>query len=83
MPAVQKWNKWRSLAHIERANAFWRMELVAGQGEKINLIALHVDWHLAHGLHCICVEKDAALLSHDRHLLHRKDDPGLVVGPHD
>ncbi|CAK8721019.1 hypothetical protein GMJAKD_10215 [Candidatus Electrothrix aarhusensis] len=72
----------RSLTYIKHSDPLWRMELMTGQGKKINLALPKIDRNLAHSLDRICVEQDTPLLGQSRHFLDRKQHPGLIVGPH-
>ena len=58
------------------------MELVAGEGEHVDVGALEVHVDLAHGLDAVGVEHDALLMREVGHLGHRIDVAGLVVRPH-
>ena len=70
--AVQEGDEGRALADVEDADALGGMELVAGDGEKVDAGVLQVDGDLAHGLDRVGVEEDAPLPGHGGHLLHRE-----------
>ena len=69
--------------HVEHADAFRRVQLVAGQRQHVDFGGLQVDRQLADGLHRVAVEHDAFFMRHLGHFLDRKQRPGFVVGPHD
>ena len=50
-----------ALADVQRADALGAVELVAGQGEHIDVLLLDVDVQMADGLHGVGVEQDALL----------------------
>jgi hypothetical protein len=76
----------RAAADEERADALGRVQLVAGEGEQVDVpeVALQVDGELAHRLGGVGVDDDrgVGLLGDPRQLRDREDDPGLVVGVH-
>ena len=59
MAAAQQRAEARAAAQIQHADAFRRVQLVAGQREHVDLGVLQVDGHLADGLHRVGVEQDA------------------------
>src|SRR6266852_9553189 len=56
MPAIKKLPQSRAATNIERANALWGIELVAGKSEQIDTKRVHIDGQLARGLHRVGVE---------------------------
>jgi hypothetical protein len=58
MAAVEKLAEARAALDEERANAFGRIELVAGDGKKIELKRFDVDGNFSGGLHRVGVEVD-------------------------
>ena len=72
-----------AMAHVQRADALGRVELVARQAQKVDVLGLHVDLHVADGLHRVGVEQHAVPLRHRRQLRDGLDGADLVVGVHD
>ena len=58
MATVEKLAEARAALDEERANAFGRIELVAGNGKKIELKSFNVDEDFSGGLHSVGVEVD-------------------------
>jgi hypothetical protein len=75
MATAQQRTKAGIAAHIEHADAFRRVQLVAGKREHVDLGVLEVDGHLADGLDGVGVEEDALLVRHFGHLLDGKQVP--------
>ena len=81
MAAVQKGHEGRVSANKKKTHALGRMQLVARAGEKVDGRIVQTHGHLAGGLDRIGMEENAALPGHHRHLFHRKEHAGFVVGP--
>ena len=67
---------------VEGADAFGAVNLVGGEGGKVNVHLLHVNIHVAHALGGIRVEQHPFLAGDFADLLQRVDGPDLVVGRH-
>src|SRR6267378_1614304 len=70
-------------ANIEGTDAFGSIDLVAGDGEQVDIVLLDVDWNFANRLHTIDSEDDAVFLGNLADFRHGIDDANLVVGIHD
>ena len=51
-------------------------------GEQVDVVRLHVDGQVPHGLHCVRVEEDAVLAANRAELPDGLDGADLVVGKH-
>lgn len=45
------------MQRLGRTDALGAVELVTADGHEVDLVLVHVDWHLAHRLRRICVEE--------------------------
>src|SRR6267378_2940541 len=70
-------------ANIEGTDTFGSIDLVAGDGEQVDIVLLDVDWDFANRLHTIDREDNAVFLGDLADFRHRIDDANLVVGIHD
>src|SRR6202011_5735145 len=61
-------------ADVESADTLRAIDLVAGEGEDVDVVLLDVDRDLADGLDCVGVEKDALLVAELADLGDRLDD---------
>jgi hypothetical protein len=73
----------RPAADVEGADALGAVELVAGDGEEVDVHGVDVDGDLADGLGGIGVEEDLALAAHAADLGEGLNDADLVVDGHD
>ena len=72
-----------ALARIEHADALRPVELVAGEGEHVDVLLLHVDVQMPRSLHGVGMEKDASLFANCADLGDGQHGADLVVGVHD
>ncbi len=72
-----------ALFGVEDANALGTVELVGGEGQKINVVFLHVDGDVAHSLDRVGVEENAGPAADGADLPDGLDGADLVVGVHD
>ena len=72
-----------ALPGIQHAHALGAVELVAGQGQHVDVLLLHVDVQVARRLHRVGVEQHALLVAHLANLRDGQDRADLVVGVHD
>ena len=70
-------------ADVQRADALGAVELMAGQGEHINVHLFHVDGHVTHRLDGVGVEGDLLLPTQGADLFDGLHGADLVVGEHD
>lgn len=70
-------------ADVQRADALRGVELVAAQGEHVDVLRLDVDRHVADSLYRIGVEEHAVLLADRADFGDRLDRADLVVRVHD
>src|SRR5208282_6045252 len=70
-------------ANIQRANALGAVNLVAANGQQVDVVFLYVDRNLANGLHAVRGEENAVFLGDFADLGDGIDDANLVVGVHD
>ena len=68
---------------VERADAFGSVELVAREAEEVDGRVLQGDGDFAHGLNRVGVEVGTLRAGDGGGFLHREEDAGLVVGPHE
>ena len=71
------------LPAVQGAYALGSMELVAGDGQHIDVHLLHIDGHVARRLHRVGVEGDALLPAQGADLRDGLHGTDLVVGEHD
>jgi len=83
MAAIEKLAQASATANIVRANSFWSVELVAGDGEEIDPERADVDGNFSGGLHGVRVEVDVILSGDAADLFERLDCAELVVRVHD
>src|SRR5882762_9815058 len=83
MSAVEKLPQTSAAADVQGANAFGRINFVAGQGKKIESKRVDVDGDFAGGLHGIGVEIDVGLCGDAADFFEWLDGAELVVGVHD
>src|SRR6266403_3078990 len=69
--------------NVERTDTFGSINLVAGDGEQVDIVLLDVDWDFADSLHTIDGENNAVFLGDLADFRHRIDDANLIVGIHD
>ena len=67
---------------IEHTHTLWRMELVAGHGEHVNIHVFHIDRQMTRSLHGIGVEGDALFAAESADFLHGLDRADFIVGKH-
>ena len=72
-----------ALADVEDADALRRVELVSAHRQHVDGNLLHVHRNLARDLHGVRMENRPVRPADLRHLLNRKENARLVVGPHD
>src|SRR5712692_2723112 len=70
-------------ANIKRTDALGTIDLVAAQGQQVDVVLLDVDRNLANGLDAVHREEDTVLLGQLADFRHRVDDANFVVGVHD
>src|SRR5262245_34654969 len=70
-------------AHEQRADAFWRVNLVAGDRQKIDAELVDASCDLADRLRSVGVEQGPALAGNAGALRDRLDGSDLVIGMHD
>src|SRR5437899_8296280 len=58
----RKLNAWVAATNVERTDTFGSIDLVAGDGKKVDIVLLDVDWDFANRLHPIDREDDAVFL---------------------
>lgn len=68
---------------VQRADALGGVELVAGEGEHVNVVLFHVHRHMTHGLYRVSVEQNAPLPAESADLPDGLEGADLVVGEHD
>ena len=71
-----------ALAGVQHAGALGAVELVAGEGQHVDVLLLHVDVEVASGLHGVGVEQDTLFMAHGADLGDGQDGADLVVGVH-
>ena len=49
----------------------WRVELMAGEGQHVNVVRLHVHWHVAHSLYRVGMEQNSLLPAQRADFPHR------------
>ena len=81
--AVEKAGRLDAGAHVERAHALGRVELVAGEAQEVDAQLAHVHPDLAGRLRRVRVHQDPALVGEARDLGDRLDRSDLVVRVHD
>ena len=82
MSAVEKLTKTCAATNVKCADAFGRVELVAGDGEKIDAKSVDVERNFSGGLHGVGVEKDIVLRGDLSDLLERLNGAEFIVGVH-
>src|ERR1700722_9916064 len=70
-------------ANVERANTLGAIDFVAANGQQVDVVFLHVDRNLAHGLHAIDREENAVFLGNFADFGDRVDHANFIVGVHD
>ena len=70
-------------ADVQSANSLWSVNLVAADGQHVDVVLLNVDRNLAHSLHAVHGEEDPVFLSDSADFRDRVDHPNFVVGVHD
>ena len=70
-------------ADVQRAHAAGPVELVSGQGQHVDVLGVHVDRQVAHGLDGVHMEGDALFPAKRPDLSDGLDGANLVVGEHD
>eukprot|EP00166_Cyanidium_caldarium_P004146 ctg_428.g299 len=68
--------------HVQCADAFRAVQLVAADGQQVDVHLLHIDRYLAHRLRGVTVEEHFALAAHAPDLLYRLNGADLVVHHH-
>ncbi len=68
---------------VQCPHALWRVDLVSAEGEHVDILFLHVDVHVADGLHRIGVEQHAVLFADGADFRDGLDGADFVVGVHD
>ena len=69
-------------ANVERADALGSVQLVRGEGEQIDGVALDVDGDFAEGLRGIAMKEDTAFAAERSDFGHRLQDADFVIGGH-
>ena len=72
-----------ALPGVQHAGALGTVELVAGEGQHVDVLLLDIDVQVARRLHGVGVEQDALFLAHRADLRNGQDGADLVVGVHD
>src|SRR5580658_9429707 len=70
-------------ANIQRADALRAINLVAADGQQVDVVFLHVHRNLAYSLHAVHGEENAVFLGDFADFGDRIDHTNLVVGVHD
>src|SRR5262249_10312434 len=69
--------------NVEGANTLGAVDLVGGNGEKVDIVLLHVHRDLAHGLNAIDGKNNAVFFGDLADFRDRIDRANFVVGVHD
>ena len=72
-----------TLPGVQHAHTLGAVELVAGQGQHVDVLLLHVDVQVPGGLHRVRVEQHALFVAHPADLRDGQNGADLVVGVHD
>ena len=72
-----------ALPGIQHAGTLGTMEFMAGEGQHIDVLLLHIDVEVAGGLHGVGVEQDTLFMAHGADLGDGQDGADLVIGVHD
>lgn|GEM_PF-1241 len=75
--------KTNPLADVKRANAFRRMHFVSAEAEEIDRCRLDIEVDFPRRLHGVRMHQRTCGVCQRDNFMHRGDDTGLVVGPHD
>src|SRR5882762_7483615 len=70
-------------ANVKSTDSLRPIDLVAGDGEQVDIVLLDVDWDFANRLHTIDREDNAVFLGNLSDFRHGIDDANLIVGIHD
>ncbi|OPZ80451.1 MAG: hypothetical protein BWY76_03352 [bacterium ADurb.Bin429] len=81
--AVHERLQLHTLADIEGAHAFWRVEFMPGNREYIHTQVIHPCCHFAHGLRGVGMEENAILAGDATDLGDGLNRTHLIVGVHD
>src|SRR5213078_2474899 len=66
-------------ADVQSANSLWSVNLVAADGQHVDVVLLNVDRNLAHRLHAVHGKEDPVFLSDSADFRDRVDHPNFVV----
>lgn len=83
LAAVDEVGQQDALPDVEGADPLGGVDLVAGEGEHVDLLGLHVDRNVADRLHRVGVEPDAPFAAELADLGDRLDGADLVIRVHD
>src|SRR5205809_369763 len=83
MTSVEKLTQTRSAADVKSADSLGRIQLVAREGEQIDLERVDIDGDFSCGLHGVGVEVDVSFLGDAADFLERLDGAKFIVGVHD
>src|SRR6478672_3016872 len=81
--AVEKLAQASAASDVESARSFGCVELVAGDGQKIDVEHVDVEWNFSGRLYGVDVKKDIVLRCDLADLFERLDGAQFVVGVHD
>lgn len=56
-------------ADVDGPHSFGPIDFVPTDGHQVDIVLIDIDWDLADGLSCVCVEEDLALPAHLADLL--------------
>ena len=71
-----------ALADVQEADALRPVQLVAAGAHHINIAGIHINGHLAKGLHGVCMEEDAMLPGNPADFRYRLNGADFIVGKH-
>src|SRR5277367_6820471 len=74
---------WVATANVQRANTFWAVNLVAADGQHVNVVFLHVDRNFAYRLYAVRGEENPVFLGDFADFRDWIDHSNLIVGIHD
>ena len=83
MTSVEKLTQTRSATDVKSADSLGRIQLVAREGEQIDLERVDIDGDFSCGLHGVGVEVDVSFLGDAADFLERLDGAKFIVGVHD
>ena len=71
-----------TFADIERADALGAVQLMSGEGKKVDVHSFNINCYMTDSLHRIGVEKNSFFTADSPDLLYGHDGADLVVGKH-